>query len=243
MSSLSGAQYEAELPPKGVPPGGDAAGTASDRSRDREVALFLKARGGDRSAYGQIVVLYQDRLFNALLRMVGEPEEARELTQETFTRGLEKIESFRSESSPYTWIFRIGMNLAISSLRRSQRVRVFSLDGASRGGNGMVHRDDQASALVDRVASAKGEQPPQAAERRERNQMVLDALSRLDGEHRAVLIMRDVEGFDYQQMADVLALPLGTLKSRLFRARLALRDELAPYLSDKAKPKEDHGKH
>jgi RNA polymerase sigma-70 factor (ECF subfamily) len=169
--------------------------------------------------------------------MLGETEEARELTQEAFTRGLEKIETFRGESSPYTWIFRIGMNLAISSLRRSQRARTFSLDGTSSGGNGMHRHDDQAAALVDRVASNTDEQPPQAAERRERHQMVLDALSRLDGEYRAVLIMRDVEGFDYQQMADVLGLPLGTLKSRLFRARLALRDELAPYLSDKIKHK------
>jgi len=230
MSSLSGAQYEAELPPKS-----EAQGAA--RGRDRETALFLKARAGDRSAYGQVVLLYQDRLFNALLRMLGETEEARELTQEAFTRGLEKIETFRGESSPYTWIFRIGMNLAISSLRRSQRARTFSLDGTSSGGNGMHRHDDQAAALVDRVASNTDEQPPQVAERRERHQMVLDALSRLDAEYRAVLVMRDVEGFDYQQMADVLGLPLGTLKSRLFRARLALRDELAPYLSDKTKPK------
>ena len=75
--------------------------------------------------------------------------------------------------------------------------------------------------------------PPEAAERSERHQIVLDALGRLDAEYRAVLIMRDVEGFDYQQMADVLALPLGTLKSRLFRARLALRDELGAYLADR----------
>ena len=87
MSSLSGAQYEAELPPKG-----EAQGAAGARGRDREAALFLKARGGDRSAYGQVVLLYQDRLFNALLRMLGEAEEAREATQEAFTRGLEKIE-------------------------------------------------------------------------------------------------------------------------------------------------------
>ncbi len=232
MSSLSGAQYEAELPPKG-----EAQGAASARGRDRETALFLKARGGDRSAYGQVVLLYQDRLFNALLRMLGEAEEAREATQEAFTRALEKIETFRGESSPYTWIFRIGMNLAISSLRRSQRARTFSLDGTSQGGNGMSHHDDQAAALVDRVAANRDEQPPEVAERNERHQVVLDALSRLDGEYRAVLVMRDVEGFDYQQMADVLGLPLGTLKSRLFRARLALRDELAPYVSEKTKPK------
>jgi RNA polymerase sigma-70 factor (ECF subfamily) len=241
MSSLSGAQYEAELPPKD-----EAQGAATGRGRDRETALFLKARGGDRSAYGQIVVLYQDRLFNALLRMLGETEEARELTQEAFTRALEKIDTFRGESSPYTWIFRIGMNLAISTLRRSQRARTFSLDGTSHGGkssvgrsrgNGASHYEDQAAGLMDRVASNRDEQPPEVAERHERHQVVLDALSRLDGEYRAVLIMRDVEGFDYQQMADVLGLPLGTLKSRLFRARLALRDELAPYLTDKSKHK------
>jgi RNA polymerase sigma-70 factor (ECF subfamily) len=103
--------------------------------------------------------------------------------------------------------------------------------------NGSPRHDDQAAGLVDRVAINRDEQPPEIAERHERQQVVLDALSRLDGEHRAVLIMRDVEGFDYQQMADVLSLPLGTLKSRLFRARLALRDELAPYLSEKSKPK------
>lgn len=226
MSSVSGAQYEAELPPKG-------ATSAMGGGRSREVALLLKARAGDRSAFGQIVVLYQDRLFNAMLRMVGEIEEARELTQETFTRGLEKIEGFRGEASPYTWLFRIAMNLAISNLRRSQRVRIFSLDGAAHDGNGMGSHDHQASALVNRIASSRGESPPEALERSERQQMVLNALGRIDGEYRAVLIMRDVEGFDYQQMADVLKLPLGTLKSRLFRARLALRDELAPYLSGK----------
>jgi len=218
-------------------PKGEPVAPASARANDKEAALIQQARGGDRSAYGQIVTLYQDRLFNALLRMVGEPEEARELTQETFTRGLEKIETFRGDSSPYTWLFRIGMNLAISNLRRWQRARVFSLDAGPRRANGSSHgnirRDNQAAALVDRITSPKSESPPEAAERSERHQIVLDALGRLDAEYRAVLIMRDVEGFDYQQMADVLGLPLGTLKSRLFRARLALRDELGAYLADR----------
>jgi RNA polymerase sigma-70 factor (ECF subfamily) len=247
MSSVTGAQYEAELPPNGDAPKGDSpkrepVSPAAAKARDRETALLLKARGGDRSAYGQIIVLYQDRLFNALLRMVGETEEARELTQETFVRGLEKIDSFRGEASPYTWLFRIGMNLAISNLRRSQRVRMFSIDGVGYRGNGSGqagdHPRDQASALIDRIASAKGDTPAQAAERNELHQIVLDALGRIDAEYRAVLVMRDVEGFDYQQMADVLALPLGTLKSRLFRARLALKDELGPKLAErKAKGK------
>jgi len=113
-----------------------------------------------------------------------------------------------------------------------QRHRTFSLDspagggGNSRSGAG----EDQASALVGRMAS-QAPPPGEEAERRERNEKVLEALGRLDAEYRAVLVMRDIEGFDYQQMADVLGLPLGTLKSRLFRARLALRDELKGYMT------------
>jgi len=173
----------------------------------------MKARGGDRAAYGQIVVLYQDRPFQCAFEDGGRNRRSARLNAGNIYPRAGKIESFRGESSPYTWIFRIGMNLAISNLRRSSGVRVFSLDGTSRenlaGGNGRAHRDDQAAALVNRVASAKGDTPPQAAERRERNQMVLDALSRLDAEYRAVLIMRDVEAFDYQQMAEVACLAAG----------------------------------
>ena len=198
-----------------------------------DVALLRKAQAGDRAAYGQVVVLYQDRLYNAVLRLVGDRDEALELTQEAFTRGLVKIDSFRGDASPYTWLFRIAVNLAISQLRKNGRGRVFSLDRPSPNGSGRHHggdSEDQAAGLVDRVARDGGETPPQRAETRERADVVLAALGRLDAEYRAVLVMRDIEGFDYQQMADVLGLPLGTLKSRLFRARMALRDELKTYL-------------
>jgi RNA polymerase sigma-70 factor (ECF subfamily) len=222
---LSGAHYEADLPIQ-----------SSDPSGGRDAELLRKAQRGDRGAFGQIVVLYQDRLYNALLRVIGDPEEARELTQETFTRALVKIDSFRGEAGPYTWLFRIGVNLAISQLRKIQRHRTFSLDRpAGSGGANGAEDDDQASSLIDRVAQDRGASPAENAETREQHQQVLAALGRLDAEYRAVLVMRDIEGFDYQQMADVLGLPLGTLKSRLFRARLALRDELRPYLEGRGK--------
>jgi RNA polymerase sigma-70 factor (ECF subfamily) len=183
--------------------------------------------------------MYQDRLYNAVVRLVGDREEARELTQEAFTRGLEKLDSFRGDAAPYTWLFRIAVNLAISQLRKVQRQRTFSLDRpASRNGRHGSGDEDDASGLVDRGTARDraggGElSPPQRAESRERDEAVLAALGRLDAEYRAVLVMRDIEGFDYQQMADVLGLPLGTLKSRLFRARLALRDELKAYMAEK----------
>ena len=222
MSSLSGAQFEADMPQA---PADAAAGSP-------HAELFRRAQAGDRGAFGQIVVLFQDRLYNAILRMVGDSEEARELTQETFTRALVKIESFRGEAGPYTWLFRIAVNLSISQFRKVQRHRTFSLDhpGNGRGnGQGLKH-DDQASSLVDRIAERRAENPADALQRQERDRHVLEALGRLDAEYRAVLVMRDIEGFDYQQMAEVLNLPLGTLKSRLFRARLALRDELKEYM-------------
>jgi len=219
MSSLSGAHYEA-----------DFTTNSSDASGGRDAELLRKAQRGDRGAFGQIVVLYQDRLYNALLRVVGDPEEARELVQETFTRALVKLDSFRGEAGPYTWLFRIGVNLAISQLRKVQRHRTFSLDRPVTGGTNGAGDEDQASSLIDRVAQDRGTTPADDAETREQHQQVLAALGRLDAEYRAVLVMRDIEGFDYQQMADVLGLPLGTLKSRLFRARLALRDEIRPYL-------------
>ena len=243
MSSLNEAKFEAHQPPVDPADPGVGDSTISPAAR-RELELLRKAQQGDRAAYGQLVVAYQDRLYNAVLRMVGDHEEARELTQETFTRGLMKLDSFRGDAGPYTWLFRIAVNLAISHLRKVQRHRVFSLDSNSRNGNGRPGSsgsEDQASSLAERISrdglrrgrDPQSDLPPEDLERRERHGMVLAALGRLDAEYRAVLVMRDIEGFDYQQMADVLGLPLGTLKSRLFRARLALRDELRPYLSER----------
>ena len=233
MSSVSGAQFEADLPPRGSDAGAERSAAPDAMA---ELDLIKKAQLGDRGAYGRLIALYQDRLFNAILRMVGDHDEARELAQETFTRGLDKIDSFRGDAAPYTWLFRIATNLSISRLRKVQRHRTFSLDAganssgrAGSGSSGTDH-EDQASALTNRLASS-APTPDADLERRERNQKVLEALGRLDAEYRAVLVMRDIEGFDYQQMAEVLGLPLGTLKSRLFRARLALRDELKSYMT------------
>src|SRR5688500_20063489 len=179
MSSLSGtssgteSSEAPELDAEAKSPAADA-GTAERVSPGAlpgqglrpDVLLLQKAQTGDRGAYGQIVVLYQDRLYNAVLRLVGDREEARELTQEAFTRGLEKIDSFRGDASPYTWLFRIAVNLAISQLRKVQRNRVFSLDRPGYSGNGRhgAAADDQASGLLDRVAQDRSPQPSERAE-------------------------------------------------------------------------------
>jgi RNA polymerase sigma-70 factor, ECF subfamily len=215
MSSLSRTPEPADVEAQ--------AGVEDSNPAQHACQLLRNAQEGDRGAFGQLVLLYQDRLYNALLRMVGDRDEALELTQETFTRALSNLSGFRGDAGPYTWFFRIGMNLAIGNLRKLQRRRVFSLDRPGLNGR---QRDDQASGLLDRVTQDPSDGPEATASNRELHERVLAALGRLDSEYRALLVMRDVEGFDYKQMAEILNLPLGTLKSRLFRARLALRDEV-----------------
>ena len=191
----------------------------------RARAAFAQARGGQRSAYGLVVRLYQHRLFNAVYRMVGDREDAAEITQEAFTRGFEKIEEFRGDSGPYTWLFRIAMNAAVSRIRRSARRKTASLDATDSGGYATSYGGSRRGRLADAIPSGQPT-PSDAAQMSEEHRAVVAALGRLDSEYRALLVMRDLEGFDYRQMADVLGLPLGTLKSRLFRARVALRELL-----------------
>jgi RNA polymerase sigma-70 factor (ECF subfamily) len=198
-------------------------------SQREAVQLIRAAQLGDRAAFGQIVWMFQGRLYNALFRLLGNQDDAAELCQEAFTRALENVGSFRGEAGPYTWIFRIATNLALTSLRNRQRRRTFSagsLPGSSQdaGGNGQAG-DHQADSLLQRVQSTSPT-PAQEAEQRDMRQQVVAALGRIDPEQRALLVMRDVDGMDYQQMAQVLEVPIGTVKSRLFRARLALREEL-----------------
>jgi RNA polymerase sigma-70 factor (ECF subfamily) len=161
-----------------------ASSFAPDASQLAEDDLMLRARNGDRIAYAQLAARYQDRLFNAIYYLVGDADEATELTQETISRGLHKISDAAGAQSPYTWLFRTGLNLCIVAQRKSRRRRGF------------------------------GPGP------------VLEALGRLEPDYRAVIVMHDVDALDYPQMAEVLDMPVVTVQSRLFRARLALWDEL-----------------
>jgi RNA polymerase sigma-70 factor (ECF subfamily) len=183
-----------------------------------EQALFGRARLGDTAAYGELARRLQGRLYNGVLRLMGDRDEAAEIVQEALLKGLQKMATHRGESGPYTWLFRIAMNLGLSRLRQVRRRRTFTLGAAAYRGDGVAGRADEA------------EGPGAALDRRDRDAFVLAALGRIDAEHRALIVMRDLEGFDYQQMAALMEVPLGTLKSRLFRARAALRAELEPLL-------------
>lgn len=179
------------------------------------------AMAGDRAAFARLVTRWQDRIYTALLRMTGNAEDAADLTQETFLKALNHLSTFRGQASVHTWLFRIAMNLAATRNRQSQRRRTIV------AGQIRPPSDERPDVLDDRPSSF--DSPDGLAQKHERDQQVMAALSRLPEDQRSLLVLRDVDGMDYQQIADVLAVPLGTLKSRLFRARLALRNELKSY--------------
>lgn len=193
--------------------------------RGEDSALVEQVQAGDMAAFSRLVLKYQDRVLNTCWRLTGNREDAEDLTQEAFLRALESIHSFRRQAGFYTWLYRIAVNLALSQRRSAaRRVRLSLHDG-----DGPVNPEHQAARLAERMASAEAA-PPARLSAREREQMVMDALARLDDEHRAVVVLRDLEACDYQQIAGILEVPVGTVKSRLHRARMILRDRLKAIL-------------
>jgi len=187
--------------------------------RFEDAVLVRQVQGGDLQAFAQLVEKYQDRVHNACLRICGDVEAARDLTQDAFVKALESIERFRGKSAFFTWIYRIAVNLALSHRRKDRTRNVLSLDAMRDG-------QDEGAPLVQFIADPAASDPSSEAALAETHDRVLAAIGTLDPEHRAALVLRDVEGLDYQQIADVLELPVGTVKSRIFRARSTLRDRL-----------------
>jgi RNA polymerase sigma-70 factor (ECF subfamily) len=170
-------------------------------------------------AFGLLVAKYQDRIYNLVLRLCGNASDAEELAQETFLKALENIAQFRGNSRFYTWLFRIAANLAISARRRGARIKFHPL-AASDDGDGQI-------GLEARLADSREPSPQHAAASAETAAAVLRALEELDEEARLVVVLRDVEDMDYSQIAEVLDLPVGTVKSRLHRARCLLKEKLS----------------
>jgi RNA polymerase sigma-70 factor (ECF subfamily) len=205
--------------------GWSAAGRCSGGAHpDDEGAILRMIRAGQVQAYASLVTRYQDRVFNTCWRICGNLEDARDLTQEAFLRALERISTFRGESGFYTWIFRVAVNLALSHRRRERRNPVVSLDGLSSP------EGDPAAARRG-VDPSDGRDPESNAARGDAQRVLIEALNALEPDARAVVVLRDMEGFDYEAIAEVLEIPTGTVKSRLSRARAVLREAIRPHLS------------
>ncbi len=192
------------------------------RVEEADELLVARAQRGDAAAFGLLVQRYQDPLFNGICRMIRQREDAEDLAQEAFVKAFSGIAAFRGQSSFYTWLYSIAFNTVIShrrktgSLKHLNPVPLYETFGDDS--RGYEVEDDT-------------ERPDAAMERRELHGRLEQAVAALEDDHRAVIVMRDIEGFDYQEIAEVLGCPAGTVKSRLHRARQALREQLKDLLA------------
>ncbi len=180
--------------------------------------LVRQVVDGDGDAFTAIVRRYQDRLYSTLYRLVGSPEDARDLLQEAFVKAYRHLDRFEGASSLYTWLYRIAVNTGLSHRRKRKRVYLSLSEPFEEDGPGRTWEDPSADDPADPVMSAETEA------------LVQRALDALDGEHRTVVILRDIQQLDYAAIAEILDVPAGTVKSRLHRARLMLRDRLKTLL-------------
>ncbi len=179
-----------------------------------EQDLIHSARKGDSMAFGELMQAHQDKIYTLCYRMTGNAEDAADLTQEVFLSAWRSLSRFQEQSSFGTWVYRMATNASIDFLRREKRRQVLSMT---------MEEDSE-----ERQAQVPDERysPHRLLEQKEARQAVADALAALSPEHRQVLVLREMEGLSYQEVGQLLDLEEGTVKSRIARARLALRDFL-----------------
>ncbi len=202
------------------PRNGPAAG--SPEADAQELALVKAIQRGQTQAWSTLLTRYQDRLFGVCYRMVGDREMAADLTQDSMVKIIEGLSTYDGRSKLSTWMIRVTMNVCLSKMRSEKLRRHASLDAPERGAG----REGRTTG--DRLEDFREREPDGSSgvEREELRQMVAGALLRIAPEQRAILVLRDSRDLDYDQIAEVLDIPVGTVKSRLFRARAALREAI-----------------
>jgi RNA polymerase sigma-70 factor, ECF subfamily len=188
----------------------------------QETLFILRLQANEDAAYDELVRTYHASIFHVAYRMLGDAADASDVVQEIFVKVFRNIQGFRGESALKTWIFRIAFSEILNKLRwwkRRFKASTVSLDEPANGISSPVQ-------LADHQPS-----PLQALESKERELAIQEALTKLSSDHRSILILRDIEGFSYNEIADVLGISCGTVKSRLARARADMKKSLMRYLS------------
>lgn len=179
-------------------------------------ALVERCQSGDISAFEPLVEKYRDRVWRLAYNYLRDREDAWDVAQEGFVRAWQALPSFRGQSAFYTWLFRIVMNVAADRARqRAARGRAFGTERVS---------EDE----MERTTVSEGDTPEEATARSEQRERIRRALDALPERHRTIIMLSDLEGLSYREIAEVLAIPMGTVMSRLHNARKRLRDVLGP---------------
>jgi RNA polymerase sigma-70 factor, ECF subfamily len=192
---------------------------ATSVTEQDEVRLVAACKQGDQDAFAQLVQQQQRRVFNLVFRMLQQYEEANEVTQETFLAAWQGLPSFRGEARFSTWLYRIAYNCALKQLEQRKRDQALQV----------VVRAEQAAANRE-----QGERVDAELEIHARQSAVHEQLSTLPAKYRAVLVLRHLQEMTYEEMAEILALPIGTIKTHLFRARNLLKTRLEAFDHERA---------
>lgn len=189
------------------------------RDRDLDQELVNQVLAGDRDAFTSLLQRHQRRILNFMYRMVNERGFAEDLTQEVFLKVYEALPRFRGEASFATWIFRIAHNHCLNAVKRKGReVPATALAKNAANKNPLMHSPDPSPP------------PDELLEQQEFRALVQAKLAELTPEHRAVLVLRDIQGLSYDEIASALSLEGGTVRSRIHRARMELKEKIRSYL-------------
>jgi RNA polymerase sigma-70 factor (ECF subfamily) len=189
-----------------------AGGEAGNMS-NTEKELINRAKKGDIEAFEQLIEGCQKKVFNIAFRMLGNYDDASELAQEVFLKAYKSIKNFKGDSLFNTWIYKVTTNACLDEIRKRKNKKVVSLDeDVEIGGNEIKRqiKDDSPG-------------PELAAEDNELKRAVKDSINMLSEEYRTVIVLRDIQGFSYEEIANIIKCPEGTVKSRINRARQALK--------------------
>jgi RNA polymerase sigma-70 factor (ECF subfamily) len=193
---------------------------------DPDALLVDRVKRGDMHAFEMLVVKYQRRIQRLVARMVRDTEQVEDIAQETFIRAYRALPQFRGESAFYTWLYRIAVNTAKKTLMDMKRDPVVTESAlASRGDS------NETSSLENELSTA--ETPEAVLASREVAQAVNAAIEALPEDLRQAIVLREIEGLAYEEIASVMNCPIGTVRSRIFRAREAIAQRLRPLLGTK----------
>ncbi len=195
-------------------------------SKDDEELILHQAKGGDRRAFEKLLLVHQKHVYNTLYLHLYSHESAEDLTQEVFIQVYKHLDSYDDRAKFSTWLHRITLNTLISHYRR--------INADKRGGNKTKHSlqsfGDETIHENQRLHKEQDTRPESIAENKELEQRIRKAISNLEQEQREVIILREIEGYDYKEIADLLDIKIGTVRSRIHRGREKLRELLADLL-------------
>ena len=196
------------------------ADSAGDSAADSDQVLVSRVQGGDVAAFDTLVRKYRERLYGIIYNLTSNREDAADLTQEAFIKAFSSINRFKGKSAFFTWLYRIGVNTALSHLKRNRFRRFFSLESIQEEGS-------HAQVLETLAAKHKSEKGALLSELQEK---LNEAMQKLSPKHRTVVVLFEIEGLSHQEIADVVGCSVGTVRSRLHYAKQQLQADLKHFL-------------